>query len=535
MRNLSLSTAVLSAFALIFGLIATPAGDAVAQKRGGKLVYMIPASGAPTLDAHRETTFATVHPTAPFYSLLIQTDPTSKGGKDLIGDIAESWTVSKDELTYTFKLRKGVKFHDGTTLNADDVVATWKKIIFPPEGVLSVRKAFFPMVQSVDKLDDYTVQFKLSFPSPAFILAVAMPFNHIFSKDILDKDMHWYEKDIMGSGPFVKTDWVPGQGVKGKRNDNFYVKGQPYLDEIEGIFAPKQNVYVAAIRSGNAHSMFRGLPPAAVDELQKARRDVVVQDSTWNCSLIVTPNPYRKPFDDVRVRRALNLALDRWGGSKYLSKIGIVKTVGGYVFPGSDLAPSDEQLQTLEGYWPDIEKSRAKARELLKEAGVPKGFKFVLSNRNTDQPYKVVGNWALDMWRKVGLDPSMDTIPTAQFWKRLRGPKGGEFDVTLDFNCQAIVNPTLDVSKFTTKSSANYGDWVDEKMDELYLAQMQEPNKAKQKEILWQFMKRGTEQGHNFITLWWHRNVVHLASMKQWEVTPSHYLNMTFANVWLDQ
>jgi len=390
---------------LAAGLAMTPLGVAKAQKRGGTLVYMIPASGAPSLDGHRETTFATVHPAAPFYSLLVRVDPKSKLGAEISGDLATDWSASKDNLTYTFHIEKGVTFHDGSPLTSADVLATWQRIVFPPEGVLSARKAFFTMVDSITAPDDHTIVFKLKFASPAFFPAVAMPFNFVYSKAILDKDQHYYENNVMGSGPFQIVEYVPGGKIVGKRFDHYHIAGQPYLDGIEGIFAPKQNVYVQAIRGGRAYSMFRGLPPAAVDELKNAMGDKFSsQASTWNCALLVSPNSYRKPFDDVRVRRALSLALDRWGGSRYLSRIGIVKTVGGAVFPGHPLAPSDAQMKTLEGYWPDVKKSRAKARELLKEAGIPEGFKFKFTNRNTDQPYKVVGTWVIDQWRRFRRD-----------------------------------------------------------------------------------------------------------------------------------
>jgi len=535
MKPRFLFTAIMLSLAAI-GLVLSPPGEAQAQKRGGKLVYMIPASGSPSLDGHRETTFATVHPTAPFYSLLVQVDPRSKGGEKLSGDLAESWTISPDNKTYTFKIRKGVKFHDGSPLTSRDVLATWKKIVFPEEGVLSVRQAFFSMVDSISAPDDHTVVFQLKFPSPAFFPALAMPFNYVYSADILNKDMHWFEKNVMGSGPFKFVEYVPGGKMVGTRNEDYYISGLPYLDGFEAIYAAKQNVYVAALRGDRAHSMFRGLPPAAVNELKKARGNALeVQESTWNCSLIVTPNPYKKPFDDVRVRRALNLALDRWGGSRYLSKIGIVKTVGGVSFPGHPLAPTREQLKTLEGYGPDIKASRAKARQLLKEAGVPEGFKFVLNNRNTDQPYKVVGTWALDQWRRIGLNGTQNTIPTSPFWAALRAPKGGPWDVTMNFNCQAIVNPTVDISKFISASKANYGDHTDKHFDDLYDQQLREPNFKKQKDLIWQFEKYANEKAYDFITLWWHRTVVSSTKMKYWEVTPSHYLNMGLANVWLDQ
>ena len=521
---------------LAAGLALAPQGQAVAQKRGGTLVYMVPASGAPSLDGHRETTFATVQPTAPYYSLLIRVDPRSKLGKDIGGDLATDWTVSPDKKTYTFKIKKGVKFHDGSVLTSKDVLASWNKIVSPQEGVVSARSAFFAMVDSITTPDDHTIVFKLKFPSGAFLPAVAMPFNYIYPAAVLAKDQHYFEKNVLGSGPFKLVEFVPGGKLVGTRFNDYHVAGLPYLDGIEAIYSPKQNVQVQAIRGGRAHSMFRGLPPAARDDLVRAMGDgVTAQESTWNCALLFSANSYRKPFDDVRVRRALNLSLDRWGGSRYLSKIGIVKTVGGAVFPGHPLAPSEAQLKTLEGFQPDVKASRAKARQLLKEAGVPEGFKFTFMNRSTDQPYKVVGTWLIDQWRQVGLQVEQEVVPTAQMWQRLRLPEGGDWDGTMHFNCQSLVNPTLDIAPYTSKSEQNYSDFYDKEVDALFDQQMREGDPAKQKELMWKIEQRVYAQAGIISTLWWHRIVVSSSKMKFWEVTPSHYLNMQLENVWLDQ
>jgi peptide/nickel transport system substrate-binding protein len=161
-----------------------------------------------------------------------------------------------------------------------------------------------------------------------------------------------------------------GQSISGIRNPDYYRPGLPYLEAFTGIFADKQAVRVSAIRGDRAAIEFRGFPPATRDELRAALGDqVTVQESDWNCGNLVTPNHKRKPFDDVRVRRALTLAIDRWHGASALSRISIMKTVGGVGFPGSPLAATKAELEQLAGFWPDIEKSRAEARRLLKEAG----------------------------------------------------------------------------------------------------------------------------------------------------------------------
>ena len=181
---------------------------------------------------------------------------------------------------------------------------------------------------------------------------------------------------------------------------------------------------------------------------------------------MMTANHKKKPFDDVRVRRALALAIDQWHGAPALAKIANVHTVGGVVFPGSPLAANKAELEKIAGYWPDIKKSRAEARRLLHEAGAD-GLKFTLMNRNVDQPYKYIAIWVINEWSKIGLHVTQKVLPTGPFFAALRN---NAFDVTVDFNCQGVVNPVLDVGKFLphTVYTENYGNYEDQKEIDLY-------------------------------------------------------------------
>jgi peptide/nickel transport system substrate-binding protein len=519
--------------------VATVAAPAAAEtpKRGGILTYMIPADAPPSFDGHRETTFATVHAAAPFYSVLIRVNPNNPSSTtDFVCDLCtEMPTPTDDGKTYTFKIRQGVKFHDGTPLTAYDVAASWRKIISPPEGVSSARQSYYSIVDKLETPDPATVVFRLKFATGAFLPALADPFTWIYKKAILDKDPHWYEKNIMGSGPFKLAGYEVGQSIKGVRNPDYYHPGQPYLDGFTGIFAPKQAVRVDAIRADRAAGEFRGLPPSARDQLQQELGDkVVMQSSDWNCGNVITPNHKKKPFDDVRVRRALTLAIDQWHGAPALAKIANVKTVGGIVFPGSPLAATKEELQTLAGYWPDIEKSRAEARRLLKEAGV-EGLAFELLNRNIDQPYKFVATWLIDEWSKVGLRVTQRVVPTGPWYESMRS---GNFDVVVEASCNSVVNPLLDVQKYLphTVFTENYGNYEDQQLIDLYQKMLRETDGAKQRALMRDFEKRVLDtEAHEMVMTYWNRIIPLRSYVKGWKIGPSHYLNQDLANVWLDK
>ncbi len=529
---MKLAIGATTATALTFGAI----GGAQAIKKGGELNFVV-GSKIPSYDGHVETTFGMIHPIRPFYSLLIRVNPDEPTSPDFVCDLCEGDVPEGEDggTTYKFKIRTGVKFHDGTPLTSADIAATFNKIIFPPEGVASSRKAYFRMVESVTAPDATTVVFKLKFPSGAFMPAVAMPFNFVYSKKDLDTHGYtWHKKNINGTGAFTFVEHQPGAFVKGKKYADYHHEGKPYLDGFTSISAPKMALRLQAIRGDRASIEFRGFPPKARDDLKKALGDkITVQEGDWNCSLFITPNQLKKPFDDPRVRRALNLAFDRWGGSKYLSRIAIVKTVGGAAFPGHPLATSNEELEKTEGYWKDLKKSRELAKSLLKEAG-QSNLKFVLSNRAVDQPYKVVGTWAIDQWKKIGVEAKQDAVPTGVWFSRMRQTK--DHDASTDANCQAVVNPIADVSKFLCTAGSNRANCKDPKLEELYDKMLRSGSIEEQKKIMREYEIQALQtQAHMITTLWWYKINAYRSYVKGWKISPSHYLNQHLDTVWLDK
>src|SRR5947207_8785853 len=178
-RFLLLATAVLIGAAV-------PAAAQEKPRYSGELVFVVPSS-PPSYDAHREETFGTIHPIAPHYNTLLRTDPNDKTGTKVVGDLAESWTVSKDGRTYTVKLRHGVKFHDGAEMTSKDVKASYDKIIFPTAGVASNRKGEYGEVEALQAPDPYTVVFRTNWPSASFLDSLASPWIWIDPAEVLAK------------------------------------------------------------------------------------------------------------------------------------------------------------------------------------------------------------------------------------------------------------------------------------------------------------------------------------------------------------
>lgn len=500
-------------------------------QHGGELVFAV-GETPPSFDGHRETTFAMLHPVAPHYSTLLRYDPDNY--PRIVGDAAESWTISSDGLTYSFKIRRGMLFHDGSPLTAKDVRATYERIIFPPAEVASARKASYGAVDRIEAPDDFTVVFRLKHPSASMLANLASPWNFIYKADLLATDPRWYETNIMGSGPFKFVEYVPGSHWVGKKNEAYYMKDRPYLDGYRAVFIRDTAPRVAAIRGGEALIEFRGFSPEARDTLVRALGEKIrVQESPWTCNLTVVLNTEKKPFDDPGVRRALTLGLDRYEGSKALSLISVMGPVGGLFRPGSEFATPEGELTKLPGFGRDIEASRNEARRLLRQAGVPEGFAFTLKNRNVREPYEATGVFVIDQWRQLGLNVTHLPQEGTAYFADLRA---GNYEASIDFACDFMDEPDTQLLKFISsdRSPINYGRYHDPVLDELYEKQSRATDPQERLRLIRQFEKRVLdEQAYQFHILWWQRVVPHWAKVKGWKITPNHYVNQDLRDVWL--
>ena len=240
-----------------------------------------------------ETTFGMLHPVAPHYSTLLRFDPQNY--PKIVGDVAESWSFSRDGLTLTVKIRKGSSFHDGTPLTAQDVKATYDKIIFPPEGVASARArpcTYGRQSRSARRFDRcLQAETHRGVVSRQPRLAVEL---HL-QRRAPEKDPRWYEKNVMGSGPFIFGEHVAGSHWTGKKNPNYFMPGRPYLGRLSGDLHPRHSAESGGGASGQAIVEFRGFNPAARDDIVKTLGNkAVVQESPWACNILLTLNNEKK-------------------------------------------------------------------------------------------------------------------------------------------------------------------------------------------------------------------------------------------------
>jgi len=527
---LLLATLTLLTGALL-ALVPTPAPAADTPRRGGVLLAVIGAD-PPSLDPHQESTFANIELVAPLYSTLLELDPYSY--PKIIGDLATEWKISPDGLTYAFKIHPGVKFHDGSPLTSADVKASYDKIIFPPQGVRSVRKNAYTAVAAVEAPDATTVVFKLKFPSASLLANLASPWNVIFPKKYLDQDPNYFKTHVIGSGPFKFKSYTRGSTFEGERNPSYFVKDRPYLDGYKFYISPETSVRAAAVRSGRAYIEFRNLPDAEVDAIRKQLGDKVsVQETPMTGQWGIAINNTKKPFDDVRVRRALTLAIDRYTMGKVLAPLTGLKFVGGLMRPGSEWGMPPAELEKLPGFGRDIEKNRTEARKLLAEAGYPNGFKVVLKNRNVKLPYQDFAVFLIGEWKKVGIEVENRPLETAAWFSD--GQDTGNFELIVAPTVEFSDDPDQFLGRYATGSTQNWGRFSDPQVDDLFSRQARSLDPAERKKLITRMEQRVLENAYSMPGLWWSRNLVHWTKVKNYIAPPNHYTNQKLQDVWLSE
>ncbi|WP_027665574.1 ABC transporter substrate-binding protein [Rhizobium leguminosarum] len=317
------------------------------------------------------------------YSRLMDYAP---GTPNPVPSLAESFTVSPDGLTYTFKLHKGVKFSNGREVIASDVKYSIERAVDPKTqgpgaGFFGAIKGFedetggkTTTLSGIETPDDSTVIFNLSRPDATFLHVLAINFASVVPKEAVEAAAGDFGKKPVGSGTFILKDWTIGQQLVFERNKDYFVKGVPYIDSFKVEVGQEPLVALLRLQKGEVDIAGDGIPPAKFLEIKNSADGAqMIVDGEQLHTGYITLNTKVKPFDNVKVRQALNMAIN---------KDRITRILNGRATPANQplppLMPGYDKAFT--GYAYDV----AKAKALLAEAGYPDGFETVLYSTNTD-------------------------------------------------------------------------------------------------------------------------------------------------------
>jgi peptide/nickel transport system substrate-binding protein len=467
-------------------------------KRGGILEFASTVEPG-NYDCHGNTSFAFLHPVAPHYSTLLKFDTANY--PQIVGDLAESWTVSSDRQIYTFKLRPNVLFHDGSKLTSADVKASYQRIVHPSAGGTSSRQVDFGAIGAIDTPDPLTIVFHLQWPDAAMLANFASPWNCIYSAAKLAEDPQFPKTHILGTGPFTFVEHKKGESWTGRRWEKYIQPGKPYLDGYQVDFMPGPAV-IKAYESGRIMAEFRGVTPSQRDQLAESLGDrIATSESPWLSNLLVVFNTNKKPFDDARVRRALSLAIDRWGAAERLQGSTFLKYVGGLMRPGANLAMSEAELTSLPGFSRDITAARAEAKRRLAEAGV-QDFSLTLLVRDIPIPHYAGADLLAESWKEIGITVKQDR---RNIWDWQKVVDARDFDIALDFSGDFYDDPTFQLTKYVSHdlSPVNFAGSTDRFLDALYVAQAMTTDPRERTRIVRAFERHALKEAYTVPLLWW--------------------------------
>lgn len=335
----------------------------------------------------------------------------------LVPWLAERWTVT-DPLTYTFVLKRGVRFHNGRELRAADVKFVFERAMSPESR--HPHREHYAAIGDIVVRDDWTVTFTLKQPNANFLLNLARQGSVIYPREAVDT----LKSAPVGTGPFVFGEWVRGDRIVLVRNRDYHVSGLPRLDRVTIRFIPDPNAAAAALKAGDVDVSAFGLGPEHVVDFQRDPRFTVIVGETTN-DVILAMNNERKPFTDVRVRRAITHAIDK------------AQVVKGAMFGFGRVLGTN--VDPLNPYFVDHAQSvpydPARARRLLAEAGYPNGFETVL--RVSPQYYYTVraGEIIADQLQRVGIRVRIEQIEWGQWLARVY--RQADYDLTIIGHAEA--------------------------------------------------------------------------------------------------
>ncbi|MBI2910232.1 MAG: ABC transporter substrate-binding protein [Chloroflexi bacterium] len=506
---------------------ATPKAAAQDPKYGGTL-YISHSVDPRTYDPIQETSLDTFSLVAPSYSGIVQHDPLEP--TKVIGDLAEKWEMSPDGLSYTFQLHKDVKWHDGAPFTSEDARFTLEIVRKPPTGVMSPRQEWLRAVDKIEAPEKDTLKMTLRYPSASFVHNLSDGRMLIIPKRIFEArgDM---KRDIIGTGPYRFLSFAGGATFSVAKNPNYFIKGRPYLDGITWYIIPDVATRYAAIRTGRVQATpagAQGLTPSQAEVIMKEMADKVNVYKYLSMNFLAFWMPFgRAPWNDVRLRRAVDLTIDRPNVVR-LAMEGVAY-VGSFMPPGNWGLPEAE-LANMPGYRQPKDADIAEAKKLMAEAGYARGIKTSVLTRRAHPIDKAAEILKVQL-AQINIDVALSMQEVTTF-NELTVKR--TFDTLVRPANAAYDDPTAAFGmSFVTGVPLNYSDFSDERLDRWQDEQDRALDPAKRKQIVLDMQRRLHELVPSSILFWYGSQLGVWKQVQDLKPGIGLYSNLKFQNVWL--
>ena len=510
-------------------------GTAAAQETGGVLRVAHRDSPA-SMSTLEEVTISTVAPMMAVFGNLVLFDQHVPQNtlQSIVPDLAESWSWNADGTKLTFRLRDGVRWHDGKPFTAEDVRCTWEMLLGKAAAKFRInpRKSWYWNLDRVTTNGDHEALFHLKQPQPAFIALLASGYSPVYPCHVPPQEMRQHP---IGTGPFKFVSYQPNESIRLVRNPDYWRRGRPYLDGIEWRIIPNRSTALLAFVAGQVDMTFPyEVTVPLLKDIQSQAPDAICELRPRGVASTLIVNRDAPPFDNPDLRRAMALTLDRKSVIDVLSEG--QADVGGAMLPPPEglWGMPPERLRSLPGYGPDVRKSRDEARGIMQRLGYgpDKPLAVKVATRNIPL-YRDPAVMLVDQLKEIYIAGELDIVETANW-----NPKVTRRDymVGMENTATAVVDDPDQpfYESYACDSDRNFTGYCNRELEAAFHRQSAETDREKRRQLVWDIDSRLQEEGarpvifHTRGATCWHPRVRDLTTMVN-----SMYNGWRLDDVWL--
>jgi len=470
--------------------------------------------------------------TVQMFDLLVRARP---GSTDVEPDLATSWSWTEDGTELSFKLRQGVKWHDGKPFTAADVKCTFELLLGKATEKLRLnpRKAWYRNLEEVTAKSDDEAIFHMHRPQPALIALLASGYSPIYPCHVPPRELRTHP---IGTGPFKFVEFKPNERITMVRNLDYWKPGRPYLDAIEYTIVSNRSTAILAFVAGKFDMTWPYiLTVPLLKDIRNQAPQAICELRTQNGTTNLLVNRDKPPFDNADLRRAMTLTLDRKSFIDILSD-GQAKIGGAMLPPPEGLwGMPPELLNTIPGYDPDVQKNRRAAQEIMHKLGygADKRLALKVATRNINS-FRDPAVILIDQLKEIYIDGELDVVETANWHSKVTRK---DYSVALNGTGSGVDDPDQQFyENYACGSDRNYSGYCNPELDKEFDRQSAEADQEKRKKLVWQIDRKLQEDGarpiilHGIAATCWQPQVKGLTTMVN-----SIYNGWRFEDIWLEK